>query len=84
MLKIDSAIALDLATLGLFSDEPKEKKVEEYLEGVANQDDDDDQVLVFDPETGDLVVQKKKDKKPSPDSVVATSIARDGFFVEKQ
>ncbi len=39
-----------------------------------------DQQLVFDPVTGELVVQRKNAPKPSPDAVVADQITQDGFF----
>ena len=36
--------------------------------------------LVFDPETGELVVKPKDAAKPSADSTVLDQIAEDGFF----
>ncbi len=39
-----------------------------------------DQQLMFDPTTGQLVVKKPYERKPSPDAVVADQIAEDGFF----
>ncbi len=88
MSSIDSIIAIELAYLGFFSDGPDDPyEIEKFLEEkVANQEaeteDDDDRVLVFNPETGELIIQQKKDERPSTDSVIATSIAQDGFFKE--
>jgi len=39
-----------------------------------------DQQLIFDPTTGQLVVQRPSDRSPSPDAVVADQITQDGFF----
>ena len=36
--------------------------------------------LVFDPDTGDLIVKPKKDPKPSADATVLDQIAEDGFL----
>jgi hypothetical protein len=81
MCNLDSVIAFQLASLGFFAeDSEKSEDVENYLEKLTNQEDEDDQVLMFDPQTGELVVQNKKDERLTPDSVIATSIAKDGFF----
>ena len=57
------------------------QKIDEIV-NQAISNNDYDRILVLDPETGELIVRKKGeyDFKPSPDSVVATSIAKDGFF----
>ena len=39
-----------------------------------------DQKLVFDPTTGELVVQRSNENLPNPDAVVASNIADKGFF----
>ncbi|WP_341736741.1 hypothetical protein [Microcoleus sp. CAWBG640] len=39
-----------------------------------------DQQLMFDPTTGQLVVKRPSERAPSPDAVVASQIAEDGFF----
>lgn len=39
-----------------------------------------DKQLIFDPTTGQLVVQRPLQRKPSPDAVVADQITEDGFF----
>ena len=39
-----------------------------------------DQQLIFDPTTGQLVVQRPSEPRPSPDAVVADQTAHDGFF----
>jgi len=36
--------------------------------------------LVFDPETGDLMVKARKEPKPSADATVLDQIAEDGFL----
>lgn len=36
--------------------------------------------LVFDPETGELIVKKIYEQKPNPDATVVDQIAEDGFF----
>ncbi len=40
-----------------------------------------DQQLMFDPTTGQLVVKKPSEPRPSPDAVVADQITEDGFFI---
>lgn len=86
MSSIDSTIVIELARLGFFSDGPNdENDIEKFLEekvvdSEAETEEDDDRVLVFNPETGELIIQQKEDERPSPDSVIATSIAKDGFF----
>ena len=37
--------------------------------------------LVFDPETGELVVKRKYEMKPNADATVLDQIAEDGFFL---
>lgn len=57
------------------------KEVQKHLEKLVKQGQISlDQQLVFDPTTGDLVVQKKGVIQLSPDAVVADSITQDGFF----
>ncbi|MGK7919603.1 MAG: hypothetical protein AB4080_06300 [Trichodesmium sp.] len=41
-----------------------------------------DQQLIFDPTTGQLVVQRPSERMPNPDAVSADQIAEDGFFWE--
>jgi len=41
-----------------------------------------DQHLVFDPTTSELIVQRKNERLPNPDAVVADQIAEEGFFAE--
>ena len=36
--------------------------------------------LIFDPETGELIVKTKQASKPNADSTVLDQIAEDGFF----
>ena len=36
--------------------------------------------LIFDPETGELIVKSKQAPKPSADATVLDQIAEDGFF----
>jgi hypothetical protein len=40
--------------------------------------------LVFDPNTGELIVKGKQEAKPSPDSTVLDQIAEDGFFKKRR
>ncbi len=85
MSSIDSVIVIELARLGFFSDSPEdsndiEKFLEEKVVDTESETDEDDRVLVFNPETGELIIQQKEDARPSPDAVIATSIAKDGFF----
>lgn len=55
-------------------------EVQEHLENITEQGQaPKDQELVFDPETGELIV-KKKGVYRNPDAVVADSITKDGFF----
>ena len=57
------------------------KEVQKHLEEIVKQGQTSlDQQLVFDPTTGDLVVQKKGVIQLSPDAIVADSITQDGFF----
>lgn len=57
------------------------KEVQKHLEKLVKRGQTSlDQQLVFDPTTGDLVVQKKGVIQLSPDAVVADSITQDGFF----
>jgi hypothetical protein len=53
--------------------------IQEQLE-VMQQGNDNQQQLIFDPRTGELVVQSNSEAKPNPDAVVADQITRDGFF----
>jgi len=39
--------------------------------------------LVFDPQTGELLVKAPSESLPSPDSAVVDSIAEDGFFARE-
>jgi len=85
MKLIDSLIALTIASDGFFLEDPKPpakpKDIGEHLKRMTSgEDDEEDQVLVFDPKTGELIVQSPNEAKPNPDSVIATSIAKDGFF----
>ena len=57
------------------------RRVEGYLESTVEQGQSpQSQKLVFDPETGELVVQNSNEGLPSPDSVVADQTAEEGFF----
>ncbi len=57
------------------------KEVQKHFEKIVKQGQRSlDQQLVFDPATGDLVVQKKGVIQVSADAVVADSITQDGFF----
>ena len=57
------------------------KEVQKHLEEIVKQGQTSlDQHLVFDPTTGDLVVQKKGVIQLSSDAIVADSITQDGFF----
>jgi hypothetical protein len=57
------------------------KEVQKHFEKIVKQGPTSlDQQLVFEPTTGDLVVQKKGVIQLSPDAVVADSITQDGFF----
>jgi hypothetical protein len=53
--------------------------IQEQLEAIE-QGKNNHQQLIFDPRTGQLVVQSNSEAKPNPDAVVADQIARDGFF----
>jgi hypothetical protein len=48
------------------------------------RDDATEQELVFDPTTGKLLVKKKTETVTIPDAVVATNVAKDGFFVQEK
>ncbi|MFM6152807.1 MAG: hypothetical protein ACKO3K_14180 [Cuspidothrix sp.] len=57
------------------------QEVQNYLQRtVLAGETPEDQKLVFDPTTGELVVQQKNAKLPNPDAVVADNIAEEGFF----
>lgn len=57
------------------------ERVQGYLERTVQQGQTpQDQKLVFDPTTGELVVQRNNESLPSPDAVVADQIAEEGFF----
>jgi hypothetical protein len=59
--------------------------VQRHLERTVNQGSaPSDQQLVFDPTTGELVVQSKGEAKPSPDAFVADQITEDGFFYNRE
>ncbi|MEH2191958.1 MAG: hypothetical protein V7K98_04755 [Nostoc sp.] len=61
--------------------EQQSQQVQNYLKTTVQQGETpQDQKLVFDPTTGELVVQTKNDRPPSPDAVVADQIAEEGFF----
>ncbi len=57
------------------------QEVQQHLEKTVQQGQAPrDQQLVFEPGTGELVVQPQGSSKPSPDAVVADQITEDGFF----
>jgi len=57
------------------------QSVQRYLERTVEEGKaPSDQQLVFDPQTGQLVVQRQVSPMPSPDAVVADQITEDGFF----
>jgi hypothetical protein len=59
------------------------QEVQNYLQRtVLAGETPEDQKLVFDPTTGELVVQQKNERLPNPDAVVADNIADEGFFGE--
>ena len=61
--------------------ERQPERVQEYFEDTVEQGTSpSDQQLVFDPATGELVVQSKEQPLPNPDATVADSIAEKGFF----
>ncbi len=61
--------------------EQQSQQVQNYLQRTVQQGQTpQDQKLVFDPSTGELVVQRKTESLPSPDAVVADQIAEEGFF----
>ncbi|ABW32186.1 hypothetical protein [Acaryochloris marina] len=56
------------------------QEVQQYFKDVAfNESNLGDQQLIFDPETGELVIHMT-DVPINPDAVVADSIAEQGFF----
>lgn len=61
----------------------KSQQVQGFFETtVAQGQAPQNQQLIFDPTTGELVVQRSRDSRPSPDGVIATSIAEEGFFAK--
>ncbi|MFN3284617.1 MAG: hypothetical protein ACK40Q_10340 [Pseudothermotoga sp.] len=83
MKTINYSVALTIASDGFFLEEPDsdQKDIVEYLRRVTeNNVNDEDEVLVFDPESGELIVQNPRERKPHSDSVVITSIVRSGWF----
>lgn len=59
-------------------------EVQDFLETTVEEDQTpQDQNLVFDPTTGELVVQSSKKGLPNPDAVVADQITEEGFFASK-
>ncbi|MFB2919682.1 HesA/MoeB/ThiF family protein [Aerosakkonema funiforme] len=63
--------------------EYQSQRVQTYLERTVQQGETpQDQKLVFDPTTGELVVQRNSESLPSPDAVVADQIAEEGFFAK--
>ncbi|MBC6481401.1 MAG: hypothetical protein GDA56_30255 [Hormoscilla sp. GM7CHS1pb] len=57
------------------------RNVQRHLERTVEEGEaPSDQQLVFDPQTGQLVVQRQGSRMPSPDAVVADQITEDGFF----
>ena len=68
----------------MLNQDKKTKNVQNYLsDSVAQGATSKDQQLVFDPKTGELVVQPRGSRRPSPDAVVADQIAKDGFFTHQ-
>lgn len=60
------------------------QEVQNFFETtVAQGQTPQNQQLIFDPTTGELVVKKSLESLPSPDSVVADNIAKEGFFFAK-
>lgn len=82
MKTTDYSIAVSIPLDGFFLEDPDpQKKVDEYLRKIVEDEaDDEDEVLVFDPETGELIVKSPLEKRNNPDAIIITSIARDGFF----
>jgi molybdopterin/thiamine biosynthesis adenylyltransferase len=63
--------------------EYQSQRVQTYMERTVQQGQTpQDQKLVFDPSTGELVVQRNTESLPSPDAVVADQIAEEGFFAK--
>lgn len=61
--------------------EQQSQRVQFYLERTVQQGETpQDQKLVFDPSTGELVVQRNNETLPNPDAVVADQMAEEGFF----
>jgi molybdopterin-synthase adenylyltransferase len=61
--------------------EHESQLVTTYLEKAVQQGQTpQDQKLVFDPSTGELVVQRSNESLPNPDAVVADQITEEGFF----
>ena len=57
------------------------QKVQNYLQRtVLAGETPEDEELVFDPTTGELVMKRKNGKLPNPDAIVADQIAEEGFF----
>lgn len=59
--------------------EKKPEKVQEQLENIAKGNYTGNE-LVFDPNTGELILKKSYEQKPNPDATVVDQIAEDGFF----
>ena len=58
----------------------KTQKVERHFKKIVdNGNSPAGEDLIFDPNTGELVVQQRGEAR-SPDSVVADQVAEDGFF----
>jgi molybdopterin-synthase adenylyltransferase len=63
--------------------EYQSQRVENFLERTVQQGQSpQDQKLIFDPTTGELVVQGQNERLPNPDAVVADQIADEGFFAK--
>jgi hypothetical protein len=61
--------------------EQQSQQVQNYLKKTVQEGETpQDQKLVFDPTTGELVVQRNNARLPNPDAVVADQIAEEGFF----
>ena len=59
--------------------EKSPEKVQKELENIVKGNYTGNE-LVFDPETGELVIKKTYETKPNPDATVVDQIAEDGFF----
>lgn len=63
--------------------ERESQQVTNFLETTVQQGETpQNQKLVFDPSTGELVVQRSNEKPSNPDAVVADQIAEEGFFAK--